>query len=555
MNASTGTVERCLLIAAPREDVYQALLDPASLSRWMYATVRMKPQKGGAYRIEWQDTELPASAQGEILEMDDGRKLVLSWFMERDGIETVASFELEDEEDGQTLLKFRHRGFPIGADWKARLEMISTEWDKTLENLRFLLEERSEEAHLFYDRHQVTLPATKERVHLQWMGPAALRQWLAREAFVDPAVDGEMDLVLTDGTRVAAKIRAFVPGKHLRVLWDEGGRRSLIGVSFWTAQEGCVMTLTQRSYAIAESERDDLRRIWNDRFASLRTLIERTPGVWSPGGERTIEVDRIVSGTRAEVWKAWTDPGSLICWFCDRAEFTLQEGHEFALLWTGYGETRGQVKGIVPTEHLRLTWDIEHNKATTTVDIRLASDKKDPKKTLVSVAHSGFGEGDSWDAQTSGYTCGWRSFLAMLDFYLREHGQGYHRTFLLRRRLATPVDQVWKRLSSVEGLTACLGGGVEASVQEGGSVRVERKGEPILEGRFAMVAPEDAIALELTVPEPAFLEIGWAAAKEGSRILVSGLSYGMPASWPLQQRILWAERLSRLAANETGGKR
>ena len=78
MNVSTRSVERCLSIAASREDVYQALLDPASLSRWMYATVRIKPQKGGAYRIDWQDTALPASAQGEILEMEEGRRLVLS---------------------------------------------------------------------------------------------------------------------------------------------------------------------------------------------------------------------------------------------------------------------------------------------------------------------------------------------------------------------------------------------------------------------------------------------------------------------------------------------
>ncbi len=90
MTDAVRTVERCLRIPRRARRSSAALLDPAALSRWMYATVRWRPEKGASYRIDWQDTAVPAHTQGEILEIDEGRELVLSWFMERDGCETVA---------------------------------------------------------------------------------------------------------------------------------------------------------------------------------------------------------------------------------------------------------------------------------------------------------------------------------------------------------------------------------------------------------------------------------------------------------------------------------
>ena len=254
MSEPTRTVERCLRIAAPRPEVFRALLDPAALSRWMYATVRWKPVKGAGYRIEWQETSLPAHAQGEILEIVDDRRLTISWFQEKIGCETTASFELDDDEAGCTLLKFRHRGFPIGPEWQARFDMVALEWDKSLENLRFHVEESPRGGTPYYARHQISLPASRERAHLYWVGPAALRSWLAEQAFVDPAAGGEIDLILKEGGRAHGLIRTFAPGKHMRVLWEEEGRRSLLGLSFWPEGNECVMTLTQRSYQIGADE-------------------------------------------------------------------------------------------------------------------------------------------------------------------------------------------------------------------------------------------------------------------------------------------------------------
>ena len=546
MSGPTRTVERCLRIAAPRTEVYRALLDPGALSRWMYATVQWKGEKGASYRIDWQDTNLPAHAQGEILEIEENRRLVLSWFMEQDGCETVASFDLDDEDVQGTLLKFRHTGFPGGPEWQSRFDLVAIEWDKVLENLRFHIEEGSPGQHAFYLRHSVNLPATRERVQVHWIAPAAVTSWLAREAFIDPAVGGEIDLLLREGGRVRGTIRAVAPGKHVRLLWDEEGRRSLLGISFWSAAEGSVLTLTQRSYKIAEDERDRIRAVWDERFGRLRACLARRPGCWPAGGSRRIELERTVDAPRDQVWKAWADPAALASWFCDRAEFTPRPRSSYTFLGVGHGEQRGEVLRVETGARLSLSWDIPAAKGTTELDLQLLPADTDPSKTRIALVHSGWGEGEAWGPEWRATRCSWRSVLSMLEFYLRDGQRGSRRSFLLRRRLPIPVAGLWRRLSTSDGLSSWLGSEGAVDLREEGSMRVRLRDGSVMEGRITMAEPEEGIAFLLSSPDSVYLEFGWTGTPEGSCLLVGGLAYGAPESWPLQQRILWGERIGRL---------
>ncbi len=424
MTDPVRSVERCIRIHAPRADVFRFLLDPAALSRWMYATVLWKPTKGASYRIEWQDTSVPAVAQGEILEIEEDRRLVLSWFMERDGCETVASFELDDEDPGSTYVKFRHTGFPADPSWQVRCDLIALEWDKVLENLRFHVEERREGVQPFYLRLQTKLPASRERTHLYWVGPTAIRAWLADRAFVDPAAQGEFDLILRDGKHVKGEIRSFLPGRHMRLLWDEEGTRSLLGISFWPEADGSVMTLTQRSYGIGDGERDAVRAAWEERFARLRDALGREPGSLPAAGSQSIEIERTLPVPRERAWKACTDPVSLVGWLCDRAEFTPQSGRPYHFLWTSYGEQPGKVIEVENMERIRLAWDLPAREATTELSLSFHPVAVDRGKSRIVLTHSGWGEGIHWQSECSAYRHGWTSFLAMLEFYLRDGGRG-----------------------------------------------------------------------------------------------------------------------------------
>jgi uncharacterized protein YndB with AHSA1/START domain len=52
MNATERRIERALEIRAPRRQVFRALCDPGMLSRWLFATVDMTPERGGGYTFE-----------------------------------------------------------------------------------------------------------------------------------------------------------------------------------------------------------------------------------------------------------------------------------------------------------------------------------------------------------------------------------------------------------------------------------------------------------------------------------------------------------------------
>jgi uncharacterized protein YndB with AHSA1/START domain len=450
--------------------------------------------------------------------------------MERDGCETTASFDLADDGSGKTTLEFRHGGFPAGADWQARFDLVCLEWDKVLENLRFLVEERGIDKHPFYLREQINLPASRERVYAHWIGQWALAHWLAAKAFIDPNQGGEIDLALHDGRRARGTIRLLVPGKHIRLVLDEDGKRSLIGVSFWQGTDGSTMTITQRSYSIGEAERTAVRTGWQEAFERLRVVLDRRPGRWPRSGARSIEISRPLAAPRDRVWRAIATAPGLSSWFCDRAEFTPRAGTPYALLWTGYGEQRGEILEVAPQERLVMSWDVPGAEGTTVVQMRLLPDEKDGTCTRLHLSHTEWGEGPQWDPDYSGTKSGWESVIGLLDFYLRHGGKGARRSFVLRRRVPIATKDLWKRVESPDALVAWLGVGAPS------------------EARVTMADASEGIAFETTSPEASYFEIGWAEEDEGSRILVSGMSYGTAESWPLAQRTIWSERLARLGA-------
>lgn len=546
MKGSTRTVERTVAIAAPRHEVYRALLDPAALSRWMYATVQWKPKKGEGYRIDWQDTTLPAHAQGEILEIQEDRRVVLSWFMERDGCETTASFDLEEDGQDGTILMFRHAGFPGGPDWQTRFDMVSLEWDKVLENLRFLVEEGGAEKHPFYLREQIDLPASRERVYAHWVGQSALTRWLASKAYIDPNQGGEIDLVLMGGRRARGTIRLLVPGRHIRLVLEEEGARSLIGVSFWQGTEGSTMTVTQRSYTIGEGQRAAVRSGWLDAFERLRTTLERRPGRWPRSGARSIEITRSLPAPAERVWKAIADASGLSAWFCDRAEFIPRAGTPYALLWTGYGEQRGEVLDLSANTRMVLSWDVPPAEGTTVVEVRLVPEGMDLARTRFLLSHTDWGEGPNWDNEYAGTKIGWESVAGLLDFYLRHGGRGARRSFVLRRRVPIPVKDLWRRFVSSDASASWMESGASIEARAGGRYLSRLDDATRIEGHVVMADPGEGISIEIESPEPSYIEIGWAAGDEGSRILVSGISYGAAESWSLSERIAWSGRLGRL---------
>lgn len=108
------TVEREVLIEASPEAVWQFLVDPAKVIRWMGVTAELEPRPGGKYRVQVQRGHF---ASGTITLVEPPSRLVLTFGWEHHSAgglppgSTTVEFELVPVSEG-TLLRFSHRRLP-----------------------------------------------------------------------------------------------------------------------------------------------------------------------------------------------------------------------------------------------------------------------------------------------------------------------------------------------------------------------------------------------------------------------------------------------------------
>lgn len=109
-------------IAAPPEQVWQSLIDPAAVNQWFNSTAaEIDPRVGGAYKVGWRYTIDGRDVIGgptTILAYDPPRRLVLDWPDWRGDPEVTGqtiAFELAPNASGTTLT-FVHTGFTRAAD-------------------------------------------------------------------------------------------------------------------------------------------------------------------------------------------------------------------------------------------------------------------------------------------------------------------------------------------------------------------------------------------------------------------------------------------------------
>jgi uncharacterized protein YndB with AHSA1/START domain len=553
MIETVRTIERTLTIASPRSEVFKALMDPGALSRWLFATVTMTPQAGSPFSFEWRDSAVPATARGEILELVPDTRLVLSWFMEADGITSTASFDLSDAEPGGTSLRFRHTGFPPAPDWEHRFRAVALEWDKVLLNLRFLLEEKGEGKHLFYFRVQTPLPAPPSRAFRAWITKTGLQAWMARDVSIVAEEEQELEGVTLDtGKPLTARFHRIAADSHLRMSWSEAGRKGLLGISIWPAEEGVILSLTLRSFVLAESERPAVQALWESRFRRLAEYLERLPLDRAPSGAGKITRSHVFEATPSRIWNALTEAGLMRRWFVDWTDFEPRPGAVYTFLWDGFGEERGRVREARPGEFIRYTWDIPNLGETTMVNLHLHPDPDRPGVCGMELEHSGFGEGPAWQPHRQALERGWTGALALLDFYFRQGAGRERRGFRLRRRLPISLDRAVTLMTTPEGLRSWLAEQALITFAPGGDFEATLSNGILYRGRVVAADPSGAAMLELDSPVPAVLRWEVAPDPRGTQVGVTYTGYtGLP-EWLEERRREWAERLDAIGAAAPG---
>jgi uncharacterized protein YndB with AHSA1/START domain len=103
----TKAVTRELEIAAKPETIWNLLVDPKEIVRWMGQVANFDARPGGQYRMEVVPGHI---AVGKFVEIERPRKLVYTWGWEGSPVKpgsTTVIFELVPRGKG-TLLRFRH---------------------------------------------------------------------------------------------------------------------------------------------------------------------------------------------------------------------------------------------------------------------------------------------------------------------------------------------------------------------------------------------------------------------------------------------------------------
>lgn len=110
--AGSTKVDLDIVIDAPADAVFDFLVEPDKLFRWMGIDGEVDAVPGGAYRIRYNDDDVAA---GEFVEVD--RPRVVAWTWGWEGSDTVppgstsVRFELS-ESDGRTTVHVVHDGLP-----------------------------------------------------------------------------------------------------------------------------------------------------------------------------------------------------------------------------------------------------------------------------------------------------------------------------------------------------------------------------------------------------------------------------------------------------------
>jgi uncharacterized protein YndB with AHSA1/START domain len=123
-------------LPVPRERVFAAWLDPASLAEWMRpgdtirATVAVDPRVGGEFRIVMSHDHGDHEHRGEYLAIDPPSLLSFTWISSAtDDRRTVVTVEFH-EHDGGTELILTHRRLP-----DARIEAHRMGWTDIVRKL------------------------------------------------------------------------------------------------------------------------------------------------------------------------------------------------------------------------------------------------------------------------------------------------------------------------------------------------------------------------------------------------------------------------------------
>jgi uncharacterized protein YndB with AHSA1/START domain/DNA-binding transcriptional ArsR family regulator len=134
----TETVALDFELRSPIERVWQALTDPAMLSKWMFfETTDFRPVAGHRFQFRGKPGSGGWVVDCEVLEVDAPRRLSYTWEVAAAGHRTRVTWTLTAGEGGVTGLHLEQSGF--GSDRKQEIGGAKYGWTAQVDQLQALL--------------------------------------------------------------------------------------------------------------------------------------------------------------------------------------------------------------------------------------------------------------------------------------------------------------------------------------------------------------------------------------------------------------------------------
>lgn len=128
--------------------------------------------------------------------------------------------------------------------------------------------------------------------------------------------------------------------------------------------------------------------------------------------ERELRFSRNIPGKPEEVYYAFSTPQGWRDWLVDAALFRTTAGGSYHLSWDTGWYASGEVKRLEKARAVELSWHGKGDPADTQLVIAL---EPAGEGTHVQVTHSGFGEGEAWEASREQVARGWEVGLENLE--------------------------------------------------------------------------------------------------------------------------------------------
>lgn len=225
-----------------------------------------------------------------------------------------------------------------------------------------------------------------------------------------------------------------------------------------------------------------------------------------PSGQRSVEAQVEVPGTREQVWQAIASGPGISSWFVP----TTVDGRVGGATTSNFGPGMESVATIT-------FWEPPHRFEAETVEepgtvvTEWMVEPCSGGNCTVRVVHRWSADSDQWDQQFEGYAHGWRDFFRLLGLYLTHFRGQPCAAFQLMGMAPEPKQEAWAALTAALGFSGiAVGERVEST-----------PGAPPLAGLVERVGEEaypEELLLRLDKPAPGLAHL-FAMPMDGQVIL------------------------------------